>query len=64
MPERCTEDLPEEFPPPPPPLSFPLKVFTDIELVRKHLKHTHFQLVSSEEEADILWMYNHFKNFK
>lgn len=64
MPATCQEELPDDPPGPPSLPSFLLKVFTDIDLVQRHLKHPRFELVSSEEDADILWMYSHFKNFK
>ena len=47
---------------PPPRSSF--KVFTDMELVRSFLTHPAFQLTSSREDADILWLTEHFKTFR
>ena len=58
------EDLPSVLPDISSTLSFPLKVFTDMGIVQRHLKHPKFMLVSTEEEADIIWMHDHFKAFK
>ncbi|TGZ61462.1 hypothetical protein CRM22_007976 [Opisthorchis felineus] len=42
----------------------PLTVFTDIELVSKHLTDPRFKLVTAEKDASVLWLYGHFKSFK
>ena len=41
----------------------PLKVFTDSDLLRSHLKQPSFILVDCQEEADILWLSTAFKSF-
>lgn len=46
------------------PLQPQYKVYTDIEQVQSYLKHSSFQLVSSQEDADILWLYDHFEDFR
>lgn len=61
--ERCNELLPDPATPSPPPM-LNYDVYTDIKLVENFLKHPSFHLVSSRKEADILWLAEHFKNFK
>lgn len=63
MPDHASENLPEVSPPPPS-CAYPLTVYTDIDLVFRHLNHAHFKLVTKQEEADIIWQYDHFKDFK
>ncbi|KAL3285742.1 hypothetical protein HHI36_000269 [Cryptolaemus montrouzieri] len=41
-----------------------LKVFAQYSMVRNYLTSDSFELVDTEEEADILWLTEHFKNFK
>ncbi|KAJ8041133.1 Tubulin--tyrosine ligase-like protein 12 [Holothuria leucospilota] len=41
-----------------------IKVFTDVELVQKALKHEKFELVQNEEEADVLWYHSQVKDFR
>jgi tubulin--tyrosine ligase-like protein 12 len=38
-------------------------VYSDIDLVNQNLKHSAFKLVSSMEEADILWLTTEYKHF-
>lgn len=40
------------------------RVFTDVQEVKKFLTHPRFVLVDSREEADILWIRQHFKDFR
>ncbi|KAJ8922981.1 hypothetical protein NQ315_001529 [Exocentrus adspersus] len=42
----------------------PLKVFTQYELVEEYLTDNKFVIVENEEEADILWLTKHFKDFE
>jgi tubulin--tyrosine ligase-like protein 12 len=51
-------------PPTTPSSSLPLKVYSDIKLVRDHLKSPSFQIVSTPEEGDIFWLYSHYKDFR
>lgn len=44
--------------------SKPLKVFTTYALIRQFLTDTAFQIVDSEDDADILWLTTHFKTYK
>jgi len=41
----------------------PIRVYAEYSEVCKSLKHPDFKLVSSQEEADILWLTGHFKDF-
>jgi hypothetical protein len=40
------------------------KVYTDVSLVKQFLNDKRFHLVSSEAEADILFIQRHFKNYR
>ncbi|XP_019861207.1 PREDICTED: tubulin--tyrosine ligase-like protein 12 [Amphimedon queenslandica] len=63
-PERPLEDLPDvtlEFTSV---LSPPFKVYTDMDMIKKNLSHPLFELVSDPEKADILWFFDHYKDFK
>lgn len=40
------------------------KVFTEYSLIEKYLTDNKFELVKTENEADILWYTNHFKCFE
>ena len=40
------------------------RVFTDVQEVKEFLTHPRFVLVDSREEADILWIRQHFKDFR
>ena len=42
----------------------PIRVYVEYEFIRNFLKSPRFQLVDSEQEADILWLATHFKNYK
>lgn len=39
-------------------------VYTDIVQVKDFLTHPRFVLVDNEEDADILWLQGHFKDFR
>lgn len=41
-----------------------LKVYSDYIFVNQYLTHPRFQLTSDENEADILWITYHFKDYK
>lgn len=41
-----------------------LKVFSEYRYINDHLTSNDFEIVHDEDEADILWYLNHFKNFK
>ncbi|XP_013114013.2 tubulin--tyrosine ligase-like protein 12 [Stomoxys calcitrans] len=41
----------------------PLKVYAEYDIVRQHLTSPYFVLVDEPEEADVLWLTTHFKNF-
>lgn len=41
----------------------PLKVYAQYNLIREHLTAPEFMLVDNREEADVLWLTCHFKNF-
>lgn len=41
----------------------PLKVFTTYRYLREYLTHNAFIIVESEEDADILWLTTHFKDY-
>lgn len=35
-----------------------------MDMIKKNLSHPLFELVSDPEKADILWFFDHFKDFK
>uniref|UniRef100_A0A8C3ADZ3 Tubulin tyrosine ligase-like family, member 12 n=1 Tax=Cyclopterus lumpus TaxID=8103 RepID=A0A8C3ADZ3_CYCLU len=41
-----------------------LKVYSDMSQVRNNLTHLRFQLTEEEEEADIVWIYTHIKDYR
>jgi len=41
-----------------------IRVFSDVEQVLEHLTDPRFELVSSVEEADIMWTKHYLKDFK
>ena len=41
-----------------------IKVFTQYENIARNLSHSRFEIVATEEEADIVWLTHHFKQFK
>lgn len=42
----------------------PLKVYSEYDIVNQYLKDPGFEIVQSPEEADILWLTSHFKQYK
>ncbi len=61
--ERCNEDtLTPSTPPPPHKHSY--TVYTDIKVVQSYLTIPEFKMASCVEDADILWLAEHFKQFK
>lgn len=42
----------------------PLKVFTEYDLIKRYLTDESFEIVATQDEADVLWLTTHFKNFK
>ena len=40
------------------------RVYSDVEQVQEFLTHPRFILVDNREEADILWIREHFKDFR
>uniref|UniRef100_A0A1B0DKC7 Uncharacterized protein n=1 Tax=Phlebotomus papatasi TaxID=29031 RepID=A0A1B0DKC7_PHLPP len=42
----------------------PLKVYADYSFVQKYLTDEAFEIVDSPEEADVLWLSSHFKDYK
>ena len=42
----------------------PIKTYVEYTFIRDFLKHERFQLVDDQEEAEILWLSTHFKDFK
>lgn len=41
----------------------PIKVYAEYDIVQQHLTSPYFVLVDNSEEADVLWLTTHFKNF-
>ena len=35
-----------------------------MNMINRHLTHPLFKLVTNEEDANILWYFDHFKDFK
>uniref|UniRef100_A0A1A7YT33 Tubulin tyrosine ligase-like family, member 12 n=1 Tax=Iconisemion striatum TaxID=60296 RepID=A0A1A7YT33_9TELE len=50
------------------PSAFPndkiFRVFTEMSQVRNNLTHPRFHLTEEEKEADIIWSYNHIKDYR
>uniref|UniRef100_F6STG9 Tubulin tyrosine ligase like 12 n=1 Tax=Ornithorhynchus anatinus TaxID=9258 RepID=F6STG9_ORNAN len=62
--EENQETLPTAISPPVYPATKVFKVFTDLQQVRDNLTHPRFQLTSSKAEADILYTFSHFKDYR
>uniref|UniRef100_A0A3Q2XU93 Tubulin tyrosine ligase-like family, member 12 n=1 Tax=Hippocampus comes TaxID=109280 RepID=A0A3Q2XU93_HIPCM len=58
------EQLPVEIHPPAPPKGQILKVYSEMSQVIKHLTRAGFELTENEKEADIIWSYNHIKDYR
>ncbi|XP_015256106.1 PREDICTED: tubulin--tyrosine ligase-like protein 12 [Cyprinodon variegatus] len=56
------EQLPVEIQPSSVPKDKILKVFTEMSQVRNNLTHPRFLLTEEEEEADVIWSYDHIKD--
>lgn len=41
-----------------------VKVYTGYDVIAGNLHHPRFEIVPTEEEADILWLNDHFKTFR
>jgi len=46
------------------PTDRPIKTYAEYGAIRRFLTHPRFQLVDNQDEADILWLFTHFKNYK
>uniref|UniRef100_A0A3Q3W5A8 Tubulin--tyrosine ligase-like protein 12 SET-like domain-containing protein n=1 Tax=Mola mola TaxID=94237 RepID=A0A3Q3W5A8_MOLML len=58
------EQLPVEIQPYTVPKDKILKVYSEMSQVINNLTHSQFQITEEEEEADILWNYNHIKDYR
>ncbi|AWO97884.1 putative tubulin--tyrosine ligase-like protein 12 [Scophthalmus maximus] len=58
------EQLPVEIQPYTVPKDKILKVYSEMSQVRNNLTHPQFQLTDDEEEADIIWGYDHIKDYR
>ncbi|XP_068163377.1 tubulin--tyrosine ligase-like protein 12 [Antennarius striatus] len=58
------EQLPVQVQPHTLPQDKTLKVYSDLPQVRNHLTHPRFTLTEREEEADVMWCYNHIKDYR
>uniref|UniRef100_A0AAY5EX02 Tubulin--tyrosine ligase-like protein 12 SET-like domain-containing protein n=1 Tax=Electrophorus electricus TaxID=8005 RepID=A0AAY5EX02_ELEEL len=58
------EKLPANIPACTAPAGKVLKVYTETKQVFDHLKHPCFQFTENEDEADILWMYSHIRDYR
>lgn len=56
--ESLPEKVPENIPQP------RLKVYSQYNFVNRYLTNPDFEIVDSHQEADILWLTCHFKNFR
>lgn len=45
-------------------LSCDFRVFTEMSQVRNNLTHPRFLLTEEEEEADVIWSYDHIKDYR
>ncbi|XP_029018907.1 tubulin--tyrosine ligase-like protein 12 isoform X2 [Betta splendens] len=58
------EQLPVEIQPHTVPQDKALKVYSNMSQVRSNLTHPRFQLTEEQEEADIIWVYDHIKDYR
>ncbi|KAM9328135.1 tubulin--tyrosine ligase-like protein 12 isoform 2-T2 [Pholidichthys leucotaenia] len=58
------EQLPVEIQPCPVPEDRILKVFSEMSQIRNNLTHPGFRLTEQQDEADILWLYSHMKDYR
>ncbi|KAI9555883.1 hypothetical protein GHT06_018400 [Daphnia sinensis] len=62
---RMTETLPiTDVEIPDLPKDQPIRTYVEYAFIRDYLKHPRFQLVENPDEAEILWLSSHFKDFK
>ncbi|KAM8979994.1 tubulin--tyrosine ligase-like protein 12 [Sarcophilus harrisii] len=62
--EENKEKLPLGISPPIYPKGHIFRVYTDLQQVLNNLKHPQFQFTSIEAEADILYNFSHFKDYR
>ncbi|XP_037371051.1 tubulin--tyrosine ligase-like protein 12 [Talpa occidentalis] len=62
--EEIKEKLPLPISPAPYPHDHIFKVYTDIQQVVGHLTHPRFTFTQSEADADILYNFSHFKDYR
>uniref|UniRef100_A0A5K3EHW7 Tubulin--tyrosine ligase-like protein 12 n=1 Tax=Mesocestoides corti TaxID=53468 RepID=A0A5K3EHW7_MESCO len=60
---KIQESLPEPGAPFVSVCSLPLKVYTDINLVAETLSSPSYEVTEERNEADILWLYSHFRDY-
>ena len=41
-----------------------IKVYADYDVINKNLHHPGFEIVENMNEADVLWLMSHFKDFR
>lgn len=41
-----------------------VRVYTDLQQVRQNLSHPRFEFTDLEQEADILYIFSHFKDYR
>ncbi|XP_032361195.1 tubulin--tyrosine ligase-like protein 12 isoform X3 [Etheostoma spectabile] len=58
------EQLPVEIEPYSVPKDKILKVYSEMSQVTNNLTHPRFQLTEDKEDADIIWSYNHIKDYR
>lgn len=58
------EQLPEEVEPFTIPHDKVLKVYSEMSQVLNHLTHHRFQITDRQDEADVIWAYEHIKDFR
>ena len=62
---RLLETLPaDDFEIAPLPSDRKIRVYAEYRFIGQYLKHPRFEMVDNMEEADILWITKHFKDFK
>lgn len=62
--EENREKLPLAISPAPYPQDHVFRVHTDVQQVLDHLSHPRFTFVESETDADILYHFSHFKDYR
>ena len=41
-----------------------IKVYADYAVINQNLHHPRFEIVDSPDDADVLWLMSHFKDFR